>query len=696
MGHGIIRRFDTVLFRLFLLAGVPIALIGVVAGFVYNLNILPSLYTEAEEKITHTSDAEVVVVAAWIREHREKLQYIATTPAAINQEWDVLLPDSQRMKAVFGDFVAIVFADTEGQVVLDTNHGLGGGYVGDRDYFREARAGQSIMGDLIRGRPDDRYVLMVAEPIRGDNQQIRGVVFAPVLPDSLETVIGRFQPDPEMSTYLIDSQNFIVSGSGLGEQIQLSTVSRVREVSRYTNREGVEVLGYRNFIPGTRWTIVTEMSYAAVARSIDRYNRLLAAAAFVALLFAVGTAAILAGTIQIPIHRLDHIARLVGENNFDSALAVPHMRRAPRELKRLQRILLDTAGLVELRRRELEQSKDLLEETQSMARLGSWEYNPAAHRFRCSRETFRILGEVPQIDGCQVDGILSYVHSDDHPALKRTFFHSIRSGEKNFEIDHRIIRADNGEERVVHQRCIHTRDTTGKLLRTRGMIHDITDRYRIEESLREALADKSVLLQEVHHRVRNNLAIIESLLTLKLTQLPERSDAWQAIAESHSRIASIALVHDQLYQNDAVAEIEMSVYVSQLVESIRHSYSTGGDIRTVTEIAPVHLDMTRSIPCGLIINELVVNSFKHAFPSARGTITVRLTRSGENDLRLTVADDGIGIPGVFDTEPDRRTAVAQVADGLGVEIVKQLTRQIGGKLSVTANHGTEVSIVFTP
>lgn len=674
------QRIDTVLLRLLLLAGTPIVVIAIAMVLLFSFRTLPALFDEAETQLEVANYSSSITIATWLSEHRQRLRYVAATPAAIDGDLPTLLTEAIRMTETFTDFVAIVFADMNGNVLLDSNRGIGGGYVGDREYYLEARSGQSIIGNLIRGRTNEQYVVMIAEAVRGRYQSVIGVAFAPVRPDVLESVLQMSRSDPSMSVYIVDSQYYIVTGSGLGERLDPDSIPAVGHSTRYINYRDVDVLGHRTFVPGTRWTLVTERPFATVAQSIRRYNRLLVTTALVALAFSVIAAAIIAGTIQRPIHRLDDIARLVGSGQFSPARNVPFNRGAPLELMRLHRVLVDTVDQLEQRRREVERGKAILEATQEMARLGSWEYEPRRHRFVCSPEVFRIIGARPHPEGCGVDDVLTFVHPEDRRALKYGFFRSIREGVSDFEIDHRIVNPLDSSIRVVHQRCVHTFDPSGTLISTRGMIHDITERHAIEVSLRAALADKSVLLQEVHHRVRNNLAIVESLLTLKLSQLPEHTDAWEAIAQSRSRISSIAVVHDQLYQQENVSEIYMPDYVKQIVENVRESYGSP-NIEVQIEIDPLHLEMTTCIPCGMILNELLVNSYRHAFPEKSGRILVRMVR--DDTVTLTVADDGVGLQ-------------TGKPEGLGSEIVRQLVRQINGSLSVSGGQGTTVAVSFNP
>ena len=215
---------------------------------------------------------------------------------------------------------------------------------------------------------------------------------------------------------------------------------------------------------------------------------------------------------------------------------------------------------------------------------------------------------------------------------------------------------------------------------------DITENKRAEEKVQVALAEKVVLLKEVHHRVKNNLQIISSLLELQSDQI-EGDDSRKFIRESQDRIRSMALVHEQLYKSDDLSVIDFATYVDELVMSLyRSSVGRAARITTEVKISDIELGIDEAISCGLIINELVSNSLKHAFPADRGG---KILISGFLDEKgtacLKVADDGIGFPTGFDIA---------VSESLGLQIVTLLTKQLHGTLEIRGDKGVEVCIRF--
>jgi len=215
---------------------------------------------------------------------------------------------------------------------------------------------------------------------------------------------------------------------------------------------------------------------------------------------------------------------------------------------------------------------------------------------------------------------------------------------------------------------------------------DITERKRAEEQIRTSLREKEVLLKEIHHRVKNNLQVISSLLRLQSQYVQDKRDA-EIFKESRNRIKSMALVHEKLYQSKDLASINFHEYVGLLLNGLFRSYGVNTDkIALKTNIEDIMLGVDVAIPCGLIINELVSNSLKYAFPEDKaGEIEITLRTSDEGAMDLTVADNGVGLPGDWDLTN---------SGSLGLKLVKILTDQIDGKIELDRSEGTKFRIDF--
>lgn len=221
-------------------------------------------------------------------------------------------------------------------------------------------------------------------------------------------------------------------------------------------------------------------------------------------------------------------------------------------------------------------------------------------------------------------------------------------------------------------------------LELRRAMMDITSGNAAREKLEASLNEKQALLKEVHHRVKNNLQLISSLLNLQASRITDPITS-ALFADSRNRVRSMALVHENLYRAGNFAEIEMQTHILSLCTHLRRAY--GRDrIDIAAESDDVKLDMDRAVSCGLIINELVSNAFKHAFPGVRnGHIKVTFGCSEEGTCTLTVSDDGVGMPEQFDFIETR---------SLGLQLVRDLVEQLHGTFSLDRTRGTACTLTF--
>ncbi|HMB46408.1 MAG TPA: histidine kinase dimerization/phosphoacceptor domain -containing protein [Candidatus Methanoperedens sp.] len=231
------------------------------------------------------------------------------------------------------------------------------------------------------------------------------------------------------------------------------------------------------------------------------------------------------------------------------------------------------------------------------------------------------------------------------------------------------------------------KDASGKVVAFAGISRDITERKRAEEQTMCSLLEKETLLREIHHRVKNNMQVISSLLRLQSKYIKDKDDL-EIFKDSQNRISSMSLVHEKLYQSNDFTKIDFSVYVNDLVKSLFHSYGAiSNNIIPNIKVNNVSLGIDSAIPCGLIINELVTNSLKHAFPDGRkGEIRVFMGQTGEKEFELVIRDNGVGIAQGIDFDK---------SDTLGLHLVRILAEnQLHGEINLIRNHGSEFKINF--
>jgi two-component sensor histidine kinase len=218
---------------------------------------------------------------------------------------------------------------------------------------------------------------------------------------------------------------------------------------------------------------------------------------------------------------------------------------------------------------------------------------------------------------------------------------------------------------------------------------EIEQRVQAEEELKASLHEKEALLQEIHHRVKNNLQVICSLLNLQSRSVGDEHTL-QMFRESQDRVRSMALIHEKLYRSQDMAKVDFSDYLRNLSNHLVRSYrSESSRVRLTVTADDVPLTIEKAVPCGLITNELISNALKHAFPNGQeGEIQVRLRSERDRRLILSVADNGVGLPAGMDLE---------ASETLGLQLIRVLTGQMDGtaELRSSPDHGTEVSITFS-
>ncbi|MCK9150344.1 sensor histidine kinase [Methanobacterium alcaliphilum] len=282
--------------------------------------------------------------------------------------------------------------------------------------------------------------------------------------------------------------------------------------------------------------------------------------------------------------------------------------------------------------------------------------------------------------------IFELINSEDHHVVKDIFlnieYYKINKLQhpegQNFEIN--FIKKDSSNITMeVNISIVNFSGSDYAVMVAR----DITERKLSEEKIKASLEEKKVLLKEIHHRVKNNLQIISSLLSLQSDNIKDNQDK-KIFKESQDRIKSMALIHEQLYQSKDLARINFATYVNNMMVYLFHSYSMDKMIDLKLDLDNINLEIETAIPCGLIINELVSNSLKHAFKGRNtGEIFIKFKMFNEN-LVLELMDDGIGFN---DNE-------IYESNSLGLKLVTILVEQLDGELEITHENGSEFIIKF--
>ena len=278
---------------------------------------------------------------------------------------------------------------------------------------------------------------------------------------------------------------------------------------------------------------------------------------------------------------------------------------------------------------------------------------------------------------------LDAVHPEDSERVKSAL--EKQAFTRKFEEEFRIVRPD-GSIRWIWDRGFPILDKSGQVYRIVGIAEDITERAQAEEKTKASLREKEVLLKEVHHRVKNNLQVISSLINLQARYTTDEQ-ILQMFEEIQNRIQSMALIHEKLHQSEDMVRIDFSEYIQSLTAYLYQTYGAqSADITLKSNADDIFLDIDIAVPCGLILNELVSNSLKHAFTEElRGEIRIDFHSDTDNQLTLTVSDNGVGFPQDLDF---RNT------ESLGLRLIVMLTEQLDGTLELDSSDGTKFEITF--
>lgn len=279
-----------------------------------------------------------------------------------------------------------------------------------------------------------------------------------------------------------------------------------------------------------------------------------------------------------------------------------------------------------------------------------------------------------------------YLDNDNAKRVYKTFNEVYKTGKPTKAFDWEIIRKD-GSKRFIEDSIALVCDASGKPAGFMGIVRDITERKQTEDKIKESLEEKEILLKEIHHRIKNNFQIITSLLRLQEGRFKDK-ELLDIYRTSQNRIRAMALVHERLYQSDDLARIDFDDYIRKIATEL-HQVFLVDPKRIVLDInaEKVQLSIDKAIPLGLIINELLTNSIKYAFPKGlrrKGKIAISLTKQ-DDVIELIFSDNGVGIPESLDMNN---------SGTLGMKLISLLTNQLDGEVQLYRGEGTKIVVRF--
>lgn len=314
---------------------------------------------------------------------------------------------------------------------------------------------------------------------------------------------------------------------------------------------------------------------------------------------------------------------------------------------------------------------------------GIFQTSPAGRFISCNPATAAILGyDTPDELIEKVTDIERQLYVN--PQQRQELFNLMmnRVDVKNFEVE---FYRKEGSRQWVNLSVHPIFSDSGKIECIDVIMLDIDERKRAEEQIRNSLKEKEILLKEIHHRVKNNLQIISTLLDLQSDSFVEEQPK-RFFEDCQNRIRAMAMIHEKLYETRDFVSIDFGEYLKNLTHSLFSTYASGKWITLTVEAGEVFLEIDEAIPCGLIVNELVSNSMKYAFPEdSKGNLVVRLHVGVDGRVTLTVADDGVGFPPGLDFRS---------TETLGLQLVNMLVKQLRGEIELGKGAGTAFRITF--
>ncbi|MEI7857392.1 MAG: PAS domain S-box protein [Methanomicrobiales archaeon] len=313
--------------------------------------------------------------------------------------------------------------------------------------------------------------------------------------------------------------------------------------------------------------------------------------------------------------------------------------------------------------------------------FGVWACDANGNFSYLSASFLSVLGIT--LEECRKSGWMHLLPREDYDRTIADWRQCIQTG-SFWDYEYRIADKSGKIFIVLSRGAPHT-DSAGKIISWVGIHLDITERKRYEARLETSLREKEVIIKEVHHRVKNNMQVISGFLELQSNYI-EDPLAVEKLNECQRRVRTMALVHEKLYQSKSLVAINAAEYIRSLIADLMNSYSLSTPVDLKVDVDDVNFTIDMAIPCGLIINELVTNSLKHAFTGREaGNLSLTLHHQEDHTFCLSLQDDGIGLPEDFE---------ARSLASLGMQLVRVLVHQLGGEMKIDSVGGTEFTITF--
>ena len=435
-------------------------------------------------------------------------------------------------------------------------------------------------------------------------------------------------------------------------------------------------------------TLYVGLSIERIKGEINKNTMMALTVIVVLVLILILGAVFVGGVITKPIHRVIEVSSNIAKGDFSSTLEVTsndEVGKLAGAINEMSKKLNLSIGELEESEKKIKETRDFLENVINTSVDGIVIVDPQGILLRTNKALEKMIGYAEEE---LLGKHISELNCKEEEHRKKGAELAAQLFEKGFvEREESMWEKKDGTIFPSEFNMALLKDGYGNILGGVATARDITERRQAENLLKESLKEKEVLLKEIHHRVKNNMQVISSLIKLQSSYIKDQKYI-EIFKESQNRIKAMALIHEKLYQSKDLVNIDFPEYVRNLANGLIRSYGSGANtIGLKADIADVTLGVDSAMPCGLIINELVSNSLKHAFPEGEGgEIKISMHSINGSEIELTVSDNGVGFPEDIDF---RKT------DSLGLQLVSTLTEgQLHGTVELKRDNGTEFKIKF--
>lgn len=366
---------------------------------------------------------------------------------------------------------------------------------------------------------------------------------------------------------------------------------------------------------------------------------------------------------------------------------IEKQRKLDRRLRENQTQLENSLASLKEKNKEIQLANKRYNVISQITNEVIWEWNIETDFHFWSGHNTDLIRENSQSENLSLNSWFDKIHPKDVERVKKSFFDTINSNDEiKWEEEYRFLRKD-GTYANVYDRGYVIRNEEDKAVQFLGGMQDISKIKETELIIRNSLKEKETLLSEIHHRVKNNLAVISSMLQLQSFQ-EDNKELTDKLTDSIMRIKSIANIHEQLYESKSFSNMEFGDNLKKLIGTIIQTIQTRTKLQLQYNLDSITLNVQQAVPCSLIVNEVMTNILKHAYPDSKtGMVKIHLAEINGN-IKLWITDDGVGLPENFNPKE---------LSSLGIQLIQTLTQQLEGSYryrSSIENVGTEFHLQF--